>query len=131
MKNRPLTWYVFILALNMPPVNASEIPEQPESAPQAEVTKSLTPPSETYLAIIAGRAEVGDSDVTATYDCIFCTPVTVSKSVAFENGDTEGLRFGQWGSGGYEYAGISAELTKTSAHSRQVEAEYYALSVMP
>jgi len=131
INDKSLTWCIFLLSLSVSPVNAAEPQEQPENVAMAEISEPPTPPSEMYLAVIAGRANVDDSNVTATYDCILCTPVTVSKNVEFENGDTQIVRFGEWGVGGYEYAGISAELTRTGAHSGQVEAEYYALSVMP
>jgi hypothetical protein len=100
-------------------VPADETKSQPASA------------GEVFVAIFGGAARFADAQVTATYQCFFCSPVSASKSAQFSKGSVSGFRLGMWG----ETLGFATEFSTSSADSMmgsdQVSVRYESFTFMP
>jgi hypothetical protein len=92
-----------------------------------------TSAGEGYVAIFGGHARFADAQVTATSQCLFCSPplVSANKNVQFSKGSVIGLRLGMWG----ETFGFATEFSTSRADSmmsnNQVSVRYESLTFMP
>ena len=104
------------------------------SVGEAPALESKSPPAgngELYVGVFGGGARYADAQVSATYQCFFCVPVSVSKNVTFSKGSVSGLRVGMWG----ETFGFATEFSTAQADStmnaNQVSVRYESFTLMP
>jgi hypothetical protein len=102
------------------------------SEASALVSKSSPAPAgELYVGVFGGGARYADAQVSATYQCFFCSPVSASKNVTFSKGSVSGLRVGMWG----ETFGFATEFSVAQADSmmsgNQVSVRYESFTFMP
>lgn len=84
-----------------------------------------------YAGIFSGSGTARDTTVDASYQCFFCAPVSVSKPVSFDEGDTQAIRVGAWGGEGWSHAGFAAEFGRAKAQGREAEFNYSYFSFIP
>jgi hypothetical protein len=108
--------------------------EMQGSGSEASGVESRNSPAETgefYVGVFGGGARYADAQVSATYQCILCSPVSASKNAAFSKGSVSGLRVGMWG----ETFGFATEFSTSQADSmmgaNQVSARYESFTLMP
>jgi hypothetical protein len=86
---------------------------------------------EFYVGVFGGGVRYADAQVSATYQCFFCSPVSASKNVSFSKGSVSGLRVGMWG----ENFGFATEFGTAQADSmmaaNQVSVRYESFTLMP
>jgi hypothetical protein len=85
------------------------------------------------VGVFGGDARFADAQVAATYQCILCSPpsVSASKNAQFSKGSVTGLRLGMWG----ETFGFATEFSTSKADSMmgsdQVSVRYESFTFMP
>jgi len=110
---------------------AEEVPGPESEVPALQSNSGPAKVGELYVGIFGGGAQYSDAQVTATYQCFFCSPVSASKNVAFSKGSVSGLRVGMWG----ENFGFATEFSSSQADSMmgsdQVSVRYESFTFMP
>jgi hypothetical protein len=100
-----------------------------------ETEKLPSKEAEFYFGLFGGNAHYSDTQVTATYQCFFCSPITATKNIHFSKGEISGIRIGWWGGNKTQNLGVAFEFTTTNAKSRmikdEVNARYESFSIMP
>lgn len=119
---RKLGRVVLVLACfcaNSSPSSAIGTPEEaaPEKGPQQipSMTDGDSGPEnnrtpERNVGIFAGNARLGDANIGASYQCLFCPVTSGSQDFRFTQGSISGIRAELWG----RYFGAAFELSSTS-----------------
>jgi hypothetical protein len=136
-KNFSLIATFLVLSFGTSGMVAAEVLETPEeSGVRAAESRPRATGLEGRVAILGGTAAVGDANVTATYQCFLCVPVSASRNITFEDGNVAGLRVEAWVD--YEYVSVGLGLewndinaSSITSSSGQVSVSYTSFSLMP